>query len=167
MKRLALVVGLSGLALALPSTAFGGDLVTYGGELDKGGKLSIDVTNDMDGNPIYVNELRWKNAKASCESVHNAKVSGHISYTSPGVSITGNKFHAVAGTKGTSPYVNHSGTFKQHAKKLVGSLQMTLDTTFPDMHHEDCTTKKSDYATKRGAPGPKMNSRAVAKVRVR
>jgi hypothetical protein len=144
--------------LALPAGALA---ATYGGTLKKGGRIGIGVSVSG-GQPQHVKSVNFKKFPATCESSAHRKVTGGITYQDPGLDIHGGEFKTEQGTVGTSLYVFHSGHFQNSAHKLVGKLQVTVDTKFHDGHHEDCTTRKSWYVTHRGAPAP--GSQAPAKV---
>src|SRR4051794_12350075 len=116
--------------LALPATALA---ATYGGSLKKGGRIGIGVKVDG-GQPTHVKEVNFKKFPATCQSSAHRKVTGGIKYADPGLNIQGGEFKTEQGTVGTSLYVFHSGHFKNSAHKLVGKLQVTVNTRFHDGH---------------------------------
>lgn len=144
-----LVVASACALLALPASALA---ATYGGTLNKGGRIGIGVKVDG-GQPQKIKEVNFKKVPATCESAAHRKITGGFTYEG-GLQVQGGEFKTEQGTVGSSPYVFHSGHFKSSAHKLVGKLQVTVNTRFHNGTTHDCTTRKSWYVTHRGAPAP-------------
>lgn len=143
-----------GALVLMPASAPG---ATYGGHLNKGGRIGVGVSVDG-GHPQYVKEVDFKKVPATCASAGHRRVTGGIKYADPGLRIRGGEFKTEQGTIGSSPYVFHTGHFKNSAHKLVGKFQVTVKTRFHDGSRHDCTTKRSWYVTHRGASAPGLNS---------
>jgi hypothetical protein len=134
-------------ALALPASA-GAAVKTYGGKIEGGGRIGIDVRLAR-GVPKEVEALTLKRFPYQCTGSGAVVLNSVI--TALNLTVADKKF----GIDATDTFGNHllfKGKFRQRGSEIAGRLQRTV--TGVDPGDQTCTSKTRDYSVVRGAPAP-------------
>jgi len=149
MKRLTICLAATA-ALALPAGA-GAAEQFYGGKINKGGAIGVDVTT-VNGKPFTVDAMRYKNFPAKCNG--NPSLIG-ATWTFTNVFVENNRVN-VNGSSGGSQIL-FKGRFRKQNRKLVGEIKEGPSEFEPGV---TCTSPKRDYSAKRGDNGPHPQPKA-------
>ena len=149
------------LALAAPSVAAGA-IKTYGGKIDDGGKIGIDV-DLAGGDPAEITELRFKRFPATCSVTGPSLLTGTVAFT--GFSLPTNHFLFDDDVDANGSHLYFEGGFRKDARRIVGEIKDKAVFTADPGPAQTCTTKKRDYTAERGAPGAKAPAHTVVSAR--
>lgn len=143
MKRLTICLAATA-ALALPPTA-GAAEKFFGGKLEKGGTIGVDVTT-VNGKPFQVDAMRYKNFPAICDGTPSL-IGATWDFTN--ALVDQNRFN-IQGSDG-GQRLSFKGRFRRQGRKLVGELKEGPSDFGGGV---TCTSARRGYNAKRGANGP-------------
>ena len=152
MKRIIAAVVLAG-ALAVPAGADAA-VKTYGGKINKGGRIGIDV-NLAGGVPMQIMEMRFKKFPANCSVSGPSVLKGAVAFTDFFVNPNNYRFAFDGDVDGMGSHLLFNGKFNDSAKKVNGEVDVKAVFGPDPGPAQTCNTKTRNYSAERGAKAPK------------